>query len=620
MNNFIEYGGVITSGSPHYSVWQHIAFTYKNGSASLLRNGRVVASSREMAPSNLWNILEISNIKGAIDELRIWSISKNVDEISDNMFVDVPTNSFGLELYYSFDHLKSYTGKVIDLSGNGRNAECTNMEYNPSYAMVQPIDTKIKSKVIDENNVSLTFEWKDSEVLPIINRAEAVNNNGIITTQTEYVVFLSNDVDFSTTFAGPFIINSQTFASELSGNLIDGYTYTPTGLYSASETIYCRILQSDVVTGNFPTKGSNKDSYDAISLAYSAYSNVSVLFNDTVQPGNMLSFSKHWPIYVDVTPKLDIDSTSGHMTVETWVKTTQSAPNVPLIATKQLSISSQSGFVLSLKNGQPSLNIGDGNKFTDFTINNLVNDGKWHHIAFVVNLGSNTVTGYVDGISKVATLNGVNPSGLTTASKMIIGQDLSTTHGDGFIGSLDEVRIFNSLRTTQQIKDYMIKSANFDDENLVLYYSFNQNSGNVVFDQSIVPTNGFVVGPTFDIWQQSNALSAAEPIEPVVSSNSFVAQWTASGSEYLKRYELVVSNNPTFDRSGTEYVQEINVGTATSYEVNIITDTEQTELIQPGKGYFYKVNTILSDPQDNSQEIILESVAKSLTTSISRDE
>ena len=78
-----------------------------------------------------------------------------------------------------------------------------------------------------------------------------------------------------------------------------------------------------------------------------------------------------------------------------------------------------------------------------------VRDGVWHHI-----VGQKTGTAlqiYVDGISKASTLN-TGTILYTQGTGLFIGR-----HGNGdmiydFVGSIDDVRIYNRALSTQEVQ------------------------------------------------------------------------------------------------------------------------------------------------------------------------
>ncbi len=106
---------------------------------------------------------------------------------------------------------------------------------------------------------------------------------------------------------------------------------------------------------------------------------------------------------------------------------------------------------------------------------NTYNDGLWHHIALVKEgSGTNQVRLYIDGIL----VNSGTDSSLMTNVNTIIGQINNLSNSRNFPGKIDELRIWNTVRTQAEI------SANKDIElvgtetGLTAYYNFNQGVAN----------------------------------------------------------------------------------------------------------------------------------------------
>jgi hypothetical protein len=85
-----------------------------------------------------------------------------------------------------------------------------------------------------------------------------------------------------------------------------------------------------------------------------------------------------------------------------------------------------------------------------------VNDGNWHHIAYVLDQG-NALLAYVDGVldvsSTTATTNcGKGCSGFNWASDLVIAQGGNCRFGaNGFGGTIDEVRLYNRALTAVEV-------------------------------------------------------------------------------------------------------------------------------------------------------------------------
>ncbi len=123
-------------------------------------------------------------------------------------------------------------------------------------------------------------------------------------------------------------------------------------------------------------------------------------------------------------------------TLEAWVKTTSDGVvfNWGTISTNQ-----RSGMLVI---GGRLYFVGENN---DAIGNIYVNDGQWHHLALTFD--GNMLTGYVDGVLDFTT----NKNLSTTGTTLRIGRRAVPEDGEYFIGTIDEVRIWNTVRTQQEI-------------------------------------------------------------------------------------------------------------------------------------------------------------------------
>jgi hypothetical protein len=90
------------------SVWQHFAFVFDNGAASLYKNGTEIGSKTGMTnPADFGGIqlgaADSNTIDGNLSEVRLWSIARTKAEIQDNMNKRLNGGEPGLVAYYKLD-------------------------------------------------------------------------------------------------------------------------------------------------------------------------------------------------------------------------------------------------------------------------------------------------------------------------------------------------------------------------------------------------------------------------------------------------------------------------------------------------------------------------------------
>lgn len=125
------------------------------------------------------------------------------------------------------------------------------------------------------------------------------------------------------------------------------------------------------------------------------------------------------------------------------------------------------------------------------------NDGGWYHIA--VSWSGGTASAYVDGqpVGTSQSVGSLNPGTGVSCGDLEIGH---TAFSDYFLGSLDEVRLWNTERTPTQIDDNWDRQLTGSESGLVGYWpGFASESGNSVVDDWT--SNGYdltISGPTWD--------------------------------------------------------------------------------------------------------------------------
>ncbi len=128
-------------GTVELNKWQHFAYTFKNGTGSFYKNGVLLASKANSAPANFNRLLIAAGccmpVHGSIDELRIWTVARNCDEISQQRACELTGNEANLLLYYTFnqgeaDGNNAGITTVLDAAGGDHNGTLTNFALSGS--------------------------------------------------------------------------------------------------------------------------------------------------------------------------------------------------------------------------------------------------------------------------------------------------------------------------------------------------------------------------------------------------------------------------------------------------------------------------------------------------------
>ena len=170
-------------------------------------------------------------------------------------------------------------------------------------------------------------------------------------------------------------------------------------------------------------------------------------------------------------------SGNGARTIEAWIKTTANAN--PSTGGSQKTIVDYGSMTPNgarftfclLWSNSIRIEVG-GNGISGTT---AINDGLWHHVAvsYDPNLVSNKFKLYIDGVLEVEgnTTVAVNTSSIVPVQ---IGKRVDNINL--FDGAIDEVRIWNVVRTASEIAQY--RNAEFCglEPGLVAYYKFNEGA------------------------------------------------------------------------------------------------------------------------------------------------
>ena len=185
------------------------------------------------------------------------------------------------------------------------------------------------------------------------------------------------------------------------------------------------------------------EGYGSTSLDFSGYENHAALGGDPKWVEGVVNgaLDLGGSDYV-VIDGVDNDITTTNITLNAWIKTTQTSEGNVFACNDS---ASAHPFMFGINNGNPVVH----DTGTDTQFPTAINDDQWHMLTFVRNGPTGYV--YVDAF-RAGTYN---PNfTLDTITRWSIGQEWdSTTPSDFYTGTVDEVRIYNTALTQAEIAE-----------------------------------------------------------------------------------------------------------------------------------------------------------------------
>lgn len=133
------------------------------------------------------------------------------------------------------------------------------------------------------------------------------------------------------------------------------------------------------------------------------------------------------------------------------------------------------------------INLGSGST-DDLGLQNPYLANEWTHLAVTFDYNNDIYRLYVNGINvSTSTVNRDAPTSNTFAIGYNNNAGLIPGQNYFFDGDIDEVRLWNVVRTEQEIRDNMCKTLEGNEAGLIGYWNMNEGNGGVVAD---LTTNG----------------------------------------------------------------------------------------------------------------------------------
>jgi hypothetical protein len=531
-------GGVVFVNSAFIfgtnNIWYHTAIVREAGVTKLYFNGTLSGTTTATVPNLPSGSLRIGTStglrfwNGSIDEVKIYNTSLTAAQVQTE--------------YLSANNYSSQFGNSVKMNGVNDQIELGSTYTQQIFTVemwVKPGATQVQYANIIDNNHTGTTNWVCQQNANNTNLyGFGVNTNGV-TAGVEFqlqpnvwqhivlirgatvvqvyvngVLVQSNNISGTNIFSGQFLRLGNWGGGGRNWNgTMDEVRYWNTARTQAEIVANMNSQLAGTEAGLVGYWDMNRNgqgaglTVDNKCVATGAALNGTTLgtastpiFEPAVTQqkpgsGNAISFDGVND-YVDIPNAANLNfSTSQDFVVETWVKTpvtqnfTGSTDN--LIIDKWGGFGSGASYPFSIRiqnAGSP-----DANKITVIRTNDiggaaglnstkLMNDNKWHQIAFVKS--GTQLQLYIDGVLDGTTTDMATGNTANTAS-LTIGRRNGSTGSGFFTGGIDEVRIWNTALTQNQIRDRMCRKITNSDalySNLVAYYNFDESTSNTAFD------------------------------------------------------------------------------------------------------------------------------------------
>ena len=477
--------------------WNHIAVTYDGTNLNAYLNGVPDGNSTYVGggfPSGTGFIAgqTIEFFDGKMDEVRIWNSVRTENQIRENMHLTLSGCNTGLVAYYQMNEASGST-TLSDKTANGNTGTLTNMDVN---AVWVASDVNVGNDAAETSNsvsVATVPAGASSQSFGAANlEIQFLEHSGVEDYTVTYQAFTpntNNGATGTTIFDNPmWTVNKSTATETQKMNLTFNFPSAPlSSLDPTKYRLYWRPMNGE---GDWSLlKGQAAAVLSASQIQFSSIYVTGQFMvvkgseaNVTDVRGNMYEINENSELIF--VPGIDLSNSS--FTIELWAKR--------ITTTTEDHFFGQGEF--GTRTGLHARYNPNGSISFAFYFDDLITtagqpaatDGAWHHLAFVYNSTTRLREIFVDGVFIASNTAGGDFNG---AAGMNIGSHIPPFGGGNncFSGNIDEFRIWNDVRTQDEIRENMHLTLKGNETNLVAYYQFNTD-GNVGDANSVIDAVG----------------------------------------------------------------------------------------------------------------------------------
>lgn len=250
-------------------------------------------------------------------------------------------------------------------------------------------------------------------------------------------------------------------------------------------------------------------------------------------------------------------SITGDMTIECWVKleSSPSSGNQYTFISKYITTGNQRSYSFGYYNngGTPEIGLTISSDGSGTTVNKAIpytlSTGVWTHVVATYDASAGSMEIFVNGLS-IGTNTGLPTSIYNSTAIFQIGIENTGSYFDGLI---DEVRVWNDIRTDAEILDNYQKELFGDEAGLVAYYKFNDSA--------------------LDETTNNNDLTLMPVITPPIYSTD-IPDWTLL-RDLISYWKLDESSGNAADSVASNTLTNNNTATYSAGKINNGVDLEK---------------------------------------------
>lgn len=510
INNNAIFSSLQLDASSVVDKWIHLAgiVNQTTGSESTLLyvngiSGSIKSASAITVSSTNLKIGEL--FKGEIDEFRVWGLARTLSQIRENKHLTSSSGDANITTYLQFNE---GTGTVATDIFGGNDGTLTNMNTSDAWVNSNaPIGNGVSitktetAGIVNFTGIGITANYTShssaSVTISRINGAPNLNPNLFDNQYWILERYGSGNFDADLIFTVDENLNAddeqsasqvKLYNREENADTYWDYNKSANGVNSANKTVEFNNISC---AGQFAIcRRFLPDNFAGNTLFFNG-------IDDNVNFGN--------------STNLDI---KNNITVEVWIKPDELNKNRRILSKgdnnffewdDEFESVTGKGIQIDL----PALNTG----WWEFQYN--MNYNQWYHIAFTYS-ESGELKAYINGYNvRTGTFAGdigINTSELTLASN---GSD------SPFFGLVDELRIWNKVRSQEQIRENMCSTLSGLEQGLISYWQFNESQGDTLPDL-VGGNNG-----QLNNMSNTNWLSSLAPL-PFISAQD--GSWNSNDS------------------------------------------------------------------------------------------